>query len=141
MNSIKATAALACGLAACGNFSDPSGPSAAESTGALTTLAGYDAAAAAVVIDDLLTRVLPTLTSGTGFATLESRLEALATALLREEWAALSDRVDAAKQALKQYGTGAPETEDPELEGMEVALDYVAEGLPAPSGGGKRPGR
>ena len=141
MNSSKAAAALVCGLAACGNLNEPSGPSAAESNPALSTaLKGYDAAAALVVVNDLLTRVVPTLTSGTGLSALKSRLESLATALLREQWTALYDRVNAATQTLGQYSSGAPETEEPEIEGIEVALNYVGEGLSA-STGGKRPGR
>jgi hypothetical protein len=140
MNSTKAAAALVCGLAACGNFNEPSGPSAADNTELSTALKGYDAAAAVVVVNDLLTRVVPTLTSGTGLSALKSRLESLATALLREQWTVLYDRVNAAKQTLKQYSSGAPEAEEPEIEGIEVGLNYVGEGLSAPTDG-KRPGR
>jgi hypothetical protein len=142
MKSTKAAAALVWGLAACSNFSEPTGPSTAESSAELTTtLTAYDATAAVVVVADILTRVLPTLTPGAGLASLESRLESLATALLDKQLTALYDRITAVQQALKQYSSGAPEAEEPEIEGIEFALTWVAEGLPAPSGGKKRPGR
>lgn len=61
--------ALALGLAACGDGGEPLGPAAltaglAPQHAVAGGHAMYDAAAAGVVVDDLLGRVLPTLTAG-----------------------------------------------------------------------------
>lgn len=137
MKSTAATAALIVALTACGDR-EPIGPSVADPAPQLgKASAEYDAAAAVLVVGDLLTRVLPTLTPGPALTTLENELDALATAVLEADVTALRDYVDATKLALKAYGAGAPEEEGPELDAVDFALDHVSEGLPPPSGRGK----
>lgn len=132
-------AALAIALAACGDGVEPLGPAAFP--GALApqhAIAGgharYDAASAKVVVDDLLGRVLPTLTADAARDELRVDLEALAGALVQPDIAALRDYVDAVKESLRSYGRTAPSAEGPELDGFDFSLDIVSEGLPRPSG-------
>jgi hypothetical protein len=143
MKSTTAAVMLASALAACGSTHEPSGPSAVAFTAELSKAQPeYDAVAAEVVVQDIVTRVLPTLAPGTAFAALEEQLAALAAALLEEEdQAVLSSYVGGARDALRDYGAGAPESQEPELEGVEFALEYVAEGLQLPGSGGKGTGR
>jgi hypothetical protein len=141
MKRTAGMAALMGALMACGESREPTGPSVADlALQRGEAWAQYDAAGAADVVDDLLTRVLPTLTPEPTLTVLETELYALATALLAPDVTALRDEVDAAKQGLKEYGADAPQEEEQELEGIDFALDYVSEGLPPPSGRGKRRG-
>ena len=78
--------------------------------------------------------VLPTLTAGGARDALRVDLEALAAALVQPDIATLRAYVDAVKQSLRSYGKTAPSAEEPELEGFDLALDIVSEGLPRPSG-------
>jgi hypothetical protein len=141
----RTTAALALALLACGDGGEPLGP-ASEGPAELAPQyavtkgrAKYDAAAAKVVVDDLLNRVMPTLTPGAPFDALSSDLQALAAALIQPDLTTLRVRVDAVKESLKSYGRTAPEAEEPELGSFDFSLDIVSEGLPKPaSGPGKR---
>ena len=132
-------AALALALAACGDGGEPVGPAAlpaglAPQHAVALDKAKYDAAAAAVVVDDLLGRVLPTLTAGGAHDVLRVDLEALAAALVQPDVAALRQYVDAVKESLRAYGKTAPSAEEPELQSVDHSLDIVSEGLPRPSG-------
>jgi hypothetical protein len=137
-------ALLALALAACGDAGEPLAPGAALPAGLAPqhAVAGghakYDTAAANVVVDDLLSRVLPTLTAGAARDALRADLEVLAGALVQPDIAALRAYVDAVKASLRSYGKTAPSAEQPELEGFDFSLDKVSEGLPEASG---KPGK
>lgn len=132
-------AALALVLLACGDGGEPVGPASAAPAdpapqhAATHGRARYDAAAANAVVDDLLNRVLPTLTPGAAHDALAAELQALAAALVQPDLTALRVRVDAAKESLRSYGRTAPTAEEPELESFDHSLDAVSEGLPKTS--------